>query len=675
MERIRQRHGVTRCNPSLGRSPRAKLTPMAAARSLVLLLLALACSRAPRPERVLLVTIDTLRADRVGAYGDARAITPTLDALAASGVRFDAAISPVPITLPAHTTLMTGLQPPHHGVRGNGVFALPAEIPTLAEHMQRAGFANAAFVGAIVLDRHYGLDRGFSHYDDRMSLRHAAGQGGYAERRAEDVVGAALAWIGQAPPRFFAWVHLYDPHANYDPPAEWKGRVQGDPYRSEIAYTDAQLRRLLDGIAARFADGKTLVVVTSDHGEGLNEHGEPFHSFTVYDGTQRIPLIIAGPGIDRGRVVPSVVRLADVAPTLLALAGADALPETDGVDLSDALRGSDGGGRVAYVETLDSRINQGWSPLYGVRTEQWKYIRAPRPELYDVSADPGEHSDLSGKRPEVAAELDREVERAHAGTRALAWIPPPAAPERAQLESLGYVIAAPEPTVDLAVGGIDPKDAVSHLIDLEIALRLTDAHDHLGALARLEAFPGDGAFISGQRALTALDGGNFVKAESYARACVARSPSYADCWVALGKALAAQGKLAEAEAALRRGSAADPADADPLLALGDLCAARSDAAGAARAYEAAIASREGSIPARWRLAALRFSAGDAAGAGRLLAEVPPEELASAEASALLAAGEIEGGYRAEALARIEAALARDPENPALRSLHDQAAAK
>jgi arylsulfatase A-like enzyme len=328
---------------------------------LLLVITALAaCSRAPAPERVVLVTIDTLRADRVGAYGDALAVTPTLDALAAAGARFDAAISPVPITLPAHATLMTALEPPRHGVRANGVFALPAEIPTLAERMQAAGYATGAFVGAVVLDRHYGLDRGFDTYDDAMSLRRAGGRsGGYAERRAEAVVDAALAWIATAPPRFFAWVHVYDPHANYDPPPQWANRVAGDAYRSEIAYTDAQLRRLFDGVAARYRDGRTLIAVTADHGESLGEHGEPAHSFTVYDATQRVPLIAAGPGIAPGTIVSNVVRLADIAPTLLSLARAEPLADADGADLSGALRGNDRGGRLGYVESLDARLSQG----------------------------------------------------------------------------------------------------------------------------------------------------------------------------------------------------------------------------------------------------------------------------------------------------------------------------
>jgi arylsulfatase A-like enzyme/Flp pilus assembly protein TadD len=620
------------------------------------------CSRVPAPERIVLVTVDTLRADRVGAYGDALAVTPALDALATAGARFDAAISPVPITLPAHATLMTGLEPPRHGVRANGVFALPGDIATLAERMRSGGFATGAFVGAIVLDRHYGLDRGFDAYDDAMSLRRAGGRsGGYAERRAEAVVDAALAWIAAAPPRFFAWVHLYDPHANYDPPAQWANRVAGDAYRSEIAYTDAQLRRLFDGIATRYRDGRTLIVVTADHGESLGEHGEPAHSFTVYDATQRVPLIFAGPGVTAGTVVPNVARLADVAPTVLALARAEPLEGADGVDLSRALHGRDRGGRIAYVETLDARLSQGWSPLYGVRSERWKYIRAPRPELYDLTSDPAELKDLAASEPAVAAELDREIERVHQRARPLAWASrAPAGEERERLESLGYVVSAPARDVDLRVGGIDPKDVVSHLRDYEIIGALIEAKDYAGALARAEAYPGEGAFVSAQRAIAAQYAGEFARAEQHARLCTQQSPGYGDCWVALGNALGSLGKFAEAETALARAAETDPTESDAHVALGDLRFAQRDAEGAAKAYTRAIASREGSAAAHWKLAALRFAAGDAKSARTLLANVPADELARIEVIAALATSEIEGGLRDAARVRLEAALAKHP---------------
>jgi tetratricopeptide (TPR) repeat protein len=256
--------------------------------------------------------------------------------------------------------------------------------------------------------------------------------------------------------------------------------------------------------------------------------------------------------------------------------------------------------------------------------------------------------------------------------RALAWTTPPTTSERAQLESLGYVVGEPTRPVDLTVGGIDPKDVVPRLRDLDVIRGLIQARDYAGALARAEAFPGDGAYIAAQRAIAALHAGEPARAEQHARACAAASPGYADCWVALGRALGAQRKFAEAESALRRAEKADPADADAPLALGDLRLAQGDDAGAALAYEAAIGTRESSVEAHWRLAALRLSAGDSERARQLLAVVPSEELRSPEAVFTLAAGELAGGQRAAARARIERGLARDPENPALRALLEKA---
>jgi arylsulfatase A-like enzyme len=329
-----------------------------------LALVALACGRPP--ERVVLISIDTLRADHVGAYGASRAHTPTLDELAARGVRFEHAFSPAPITLPAHASLLTGLEPPQHGVRGNGAFRLPEEALTLAEALRAAGFATAAFVGAFVLDRQYGLAQGFDAYDDRMTSRRAAGATGFAERRADAVVDAALAWLATAPERFFLFVHLYDPHANYDPPPGFRAAFPRHPYAGEIAFADAQLARLLAGIRERWPDDRTLVVATSDHGESLGEHGEATHAYTLYDATQRVPLLLAGPGLPRGAVASPVVRLVDVTPTILALAGLDAPPGSPGRDLRGALSGSEHEPRAAYMETLATQLDFGWSPLRAV---------------------------------------------------------------------------------------------------------------------------------------------------------------------------------------------------------------------------------------------------------------------------------------------------------------------
>lgn len=231
------------------------------------------------PSRVVVVTIDTLRADHLGSYGNAHARTPVLDGLAREGVRFDAAFSPAPLTLPAHATLLTGLDPDRHGVRHNGVFTLAPEIPSLPERLRAAGFGTAAFVGAFVLDRRFGLARGFDVYDDAMGGRRSGRSVvGFAERRADAVVDAFLGWLESAPDRFFAWVHVYDPHADYDPPAGFSLGFAGRPYDGEIAFVDSQLGRLFAALDARFDPADTLVVVTSDHGEALGEHGEPTHS-------------------------------------------------------------------------------------------------------------------------------------------------------------------------------------------------------------------------------------------------------------------------------------------------------------------------------------------------------------------------------------------------------------
>ena len=339
-----------------------------------------------RPERVVLVTIDTLRADHLSCYGARAPQTPHLDALARSGVRFATAIAPTPLTLPSHASLLTGLDPHHHGVRNNGTFALESAIPTIATRMREQGFATAAFLGAVVLDRQYGLARGFDVYDDAMSVRRHLGDTGLAERRADRVVDAVLDWLPLAPDRFLLWVHLYDPHADYDPPLPFKKTWAAAPYAGEVAFADAQLGRLLDAVDARWPDGRTLVVVTSDHGESLGEHGEPSHAYTLYDATQRVPLLMRGPGFPAGQVVETPVRLVDVAPTILARLSSAPFAEADGTDLSSLVADRDRAGRVAYLETLAPQLDLSWSPMLALRTPDWKYSRRP---TRDWRAPPG----------------------------------------------------------------------------------------------------------------------------------------------------------------------------------------------------------------------------------------------------------------------------------------------
>jgi arylsulfatase A-like enzyme/Flp pilus assembly protein TadD len=582
------------------------------------------------PERVLLLSIDTLRADHVGCYGASNAHTPNLDTIGAQGVRFEVALSPAPLTLPAHASLLTGLEPPAHGVRHNSIHRLEAGLPTLAERMRDAGYATAAFVGALVLDRRFGLDRGFDLYDDRTSGRVSAGTG-YAERTADEVVEAALGWLEAAPDRFFLWVHFYDPHMAYKPPAGFASAFASNPYAGEIAFVDAEIGRLLRAIQARWGEGGLLVVATSDHGESLGEHGEATHSYTIYEATQRVPLLLSGPGLQPGTVAPGPASLLDVAPTILAWVGAQPLPEAAGRDLRELLGSDELDSRSLYMETVATQLDFGWSALLGVRSGRFKYIRAPRPELYDLARDPGETRNRAADEPALAAELDGLLERHLAGPSR-----PPSTVElpeedRARLRSLGYL--APETLEDRGplgrVGGTDPKDAMGVLRELTLAQ--ADLHEGRAeqALARLRALGDTANTVVAHRAAAALAAGDPAGAERAARAALAREPGRTDMRILLARALAQQGRENEANLALAA------------LAL-DVAPAAWVALGAAR----------GELAAGHGQAALRRL--------ELARARHPDDLSLAKAhgNLLEAAGRLE-----EALAAREAALALAPDEP------------
>jgi arylsulfatase A-like enzyme len=533
-------------------------------------------------ERVLLVTVDTLRADHVGSYGATDAHTPTLDTLAASGVRFDDAVSPVPLTLPAHASLMTALEPPGHGIRHNGIHRLAAGIPTLAEAMRAKGFATGAVVGALVLAPRYGLDRGFDHYDAHMTRQSSEGVG-YAERPADAVVDAALAWLERAPARFFLWVHFYDPHARYAPPPGFAAGFANRPYQGEIAFVDHELGRLLRGIRTRFGDEGLLVLATSDHGEALGEHGEPGHSYSLYEATQRIPLLLAGAGIPAGVVVEGPVRLVDVAPTLLARVGAPALPESAGRDLMPLLQVGHSR-QPAYVETLATHYDYGWSPLVGLRTERFKYIRAPTPELYDLEADPQELTNLAASAPDEVARLDAQVE---------AWLEKPGrsavpvsldAEERRRLESLGYVV--PEPVVGAhpeRATGPDPKDEIGVLAlasQAEAQLARGRFDEALALLADLVDPP---PHLAALRAAIAINAKAWPQALRDARRLVALAPGRVDGRILLGQAHEGRGDADAAAVAYESALAIDPGSIEGWRALIRIRRMQGDDAGAQEA--------------------------------------------------------------------------------------------
>ncbi len=625
------------------------------------LLLFGACSRGP--ERIVLVTIDTLRADHVGCYGDAQARTPVIDGLAADGVRFEVALSPVPLTLPSHTSILTALDPPRHGVRHNSMYRLGAGPATLAERLRAQGFATAAFVGAVVLDPRFGLGRGFDTYDDATDPRRP-GVIGFAERTADHVVDAALRWVDGAPPRFFLWVHLYDPHAPYLPPDDLLREFPGAPYRGEIAFADRELGRLLASLRARFGAGDTLVVVTSDHGESLGDHGELTHGYSLYDSTQRVPLVMAGPGVPKGVVVRDPARLIDVAPTVLGLAGAPPLDGVDGADLRPLIAGREKQPRRTYMETWATQLDYGWSPLYALRTDVSKLVDAPQPELYDLVDDPAEIHNLADARPADAAALRSEVEALAARSA------PAAAPvelseaDRARLESLGYVVSSPVSVgPELGhVGGPDPKwergllARISEVGDLIAQDRVAEAH------AALQRIHGGGPFVSAMRARAAIAAQDPEAALREVETLERYPGQQSVAAQTRAQALLMQQKLDEAEAAYEKALALEPTSPSLHQGLGQLAEARGDRARAMELYGRSVELDPSGIDVRWRLAALWIEDGRDPEAEALLEPLDARTLERPATAVRLAYAEVRVGRTDAAERRLEAAARAHPDS-------------
>jgi arylsulfatase A-like enzyme/Flp pilus assembly protein TadD len=423
----------------------------------------------PSDLNLLIVTLDTTRADRLHAYGFQDVQTPTLDRLAAEGVLFEQAATAAPLTLPAHTTIFTSRVPPEHGVRDNGGFFVDPSETTLAETLRERGFRTGAFVGAYVLDSKWGLDQGFDTYFDDFDLsKYRAISLGAIQRPANEVVDKALEWLNTvAGQRFFGWVHLYDPHTPYEPPEPYKSRYPGRPYLGEIAFTDSQVGRLVDFLQTRGLLDRTVIVVVGDHGESLDDHGEGSHGFFIYESVVRVPLIIRTPMKGaQGRRVADVVRTLDVTPTVSELLGVSKPPAADGVSLVPLMTGQVPElGLEAYSESTYPLYHYGWSDLRALRSGRFKLIAAPRPELYDLAQDPGEHANIFEERKQLAdrmlarlAELEAQftkVERPNTE--------PEVDPEaRARLAALGYVgsFVSTAPPDAKRSGLADPKDKI-----------------------------------------------------------------------------------------------------------------------------------------------------------------------------------------------------------------------
>ena len=455
---------------------------------------------APRSPSILLITIDTLRADHVGCYGDARVETPVMDGLAAAGVRFENAYAQAPITLPSHAVILTGTYPMFNGVRDFTSPGLPASVPTLAEMLRVRGYHTAAFVSSYALSSMWGLNRGFEVYDDDLGLEPGRSNDIFlVERRGDRTVDRLLAWLnrqGSAP--MFVWLHLYDPHSPYRPPEPYQSKYAGHPYDGEIAFDDAQVGRVIARLRELRRFSSMAVLLLSDHGESLGEHGEDEHGFFIYNATLHVPLIIKLPGnAPAARAIARPVGSVDVAPTIAQLCGIPAAETRSfqGRSLLAALSPAPTQDEASvYSESYYPLDSFGWHELRGLLTARFAFIDAPRPELYDLQHDPEERRNLAASNTSMAASLREKlkvVEQRYTGQPAST--PTLSDPETVErLRSLGYVSLQSSLAAKNDPNRADPKDKVEtlHLVlrasDLRRERKFAEAEELLANLEKAE---------------------------------------------------------------------------------------------------------------------------------------------------------------------------------------------
>ena len=499
----------------------------------------------PSALNVVVVTLDTTRADRLGCYGFRGVETPNLDALARDGIVFDHATATVPLTFPSHSSIFTGLVPPHHGVRDNGGFFLDQEKVTLAERLREAGFATGAFVAAWVLESKWGLAQGFDEYSDDFELsKYKVISLGTVQKQGDEVMTNALAWLETVQKRrFFAWVHLYDPHTPYEAPEPFASRYPKQPYLAEIAYTDQVVGRLTSWLREKGLLERTLVIVTGDHGESLGEHGESTHAYFIYDATTHVPLVIRTPWGVKGRRALQTSSV-DLMPTVLDLVGLPPQPGIDGHSLARPML--DPGAhaeRIAYSETYFPRYHFGWQHLRAARSQQYKYIEAPEPELYDLAADPGEATNIYRSASRRAENLRLQMEE-------LVKDASQATPERRSLD--------PETLQRLAALGY-----VGNVIDVDPNAVLPDPKQKLPLFALMNAAKS-----------LANEEDRVEDAVAKMREVIRRDPKIMDAHLTLGNWLIRLGKPDEAIAAYKEALALKPDDDVALLNLARLLSGR-----------------------------------------------------------------------------------------------------
>lgn len=543
---------------------------------------------------VLLITMDTTRADHLGCYGHQGVQTPVLDSLAKRGVLFANAFTPSPSTLPGHSSILTGLYPYHHGARANGTFHANSECTTLAEILRQAGYSTAAVISAYVLDARFGLDQGFDFYNDDLTVGVKYAQTSFRERPAPLTNEAALRWLDGTKKRpFFLWVHYFDPHAPYLPPEPFRSQYAESPYDGEIAFLDSQIGQLIAGLEQRGVADNTLIVVAADHGEGLGEHGEHTHSLLIYDSTLHTPLIVIPPKASLGKVVERQVSNVDITPTIVDLLGIETDVSFDGTSL---VLGPEAHPENIYAETIATLVLHGWSPLFAVRQQDSKYIHAPTAELYDLGNDPKELTNLFGKRPEQVAtlsqELDQHVGEDLFGADALAQMVNMDDETARKLGALGYVGSVTDDQLDAeGASRFDPKEMVPHFERVQNAQNMMYAGKLKEGLEELEAclteVPDD---VWCLRILTAtyLEKGDMDRAEELARHALELEKNEPSIYLQLSQVSLARRNPQEAEQYLQQALTVDPQFAPAYVALGTLSGKTKGTEEALEFYQQAI---------------------------------------------------------------------------------------
>jgi choline-sulfatase len=586
------------------------------------------------PLNLVVITLDTTRADRMGAYGATTVETPVFDRLAREGVLFEHAVSVAPLTLPVHSSIFTGKFPPEHGVRDNGGFFLGEDQTTLAEVLKGRGYRTAGFVGAYVLDSKWGIGQGFETYYDKFDLSESRGVSlGAIQRTANEVVDQALPWLdGNRSQPFFAWLHLYDAHSPYRPPEPFATRYKGHPYNGEIAFTDSQVGRVIAKLEALGVYDRTVIVILGDHGESLGDHGEAAHGFFVYNSVVNVPFLIRAPySTMHGRRVADPVRSVDVMPTALELLRVPAPSGMSGASLTPLLAGTARElGLDAYSEALYPLHHYGWSDLRALRSGRYKVIDAPRPELYDLERDPSEATNVFDSRRQLGDRMItqlRAMESRFARTEAAlpaADVDPEA---RQRLAALGYVGSFVATSADARTNRADPKDKISVFNKLGRATEMTKEADDDGEsqfpqvvalledILRSDPEVIDAWFMLGTQHMTH---GQPEKAVQYFKKTLELKPDYDLAVHNLAQAYRRMGNDAAALAGFEHYLTLDPNDAFVHYQMGEIWLDRGETAKAEGLFRKALELDPQVAAAKNALGVMALQRGDAATAERLI---------------------------------------------------------